>query len=70
MAFETISPAALADAGRARNVFGLQASNGSEHNKPALSLQELRAAWLARRARLPLTLAGTLAPLAFGMEAR
>ena len=45
-----------------------QACDGSEHTESAFTIQDFRAAWIARRSRIPLHVAATLAPLAFGME--
>ncbi len=43
--------------------------NCSEINRSHIENQAFRAAWLARRARISITLAATLAPLAFGTGA-
>ena len=62
------NPAAWADADRAPNSFKFAAVNGSEITPTALEIQAFRIAWIARRARLPLSIAAALAPLAFGGE--
>lgn len=69
MSHEKVNPAALADAGRARNSSCLLALDGLENNPSPLEIQQFRAAWFSRRAGVSNTLAATLAPLAFGSEA-
>jgi hypothetical protein len=64
---KTSNPAALADAGRARNSFNCLATlNGSENSQSPPEIQERRAAFIARRCRISRDVAGTIALLAFG----
>jgi hypothetical protein len=69
MASDMKNPPAWADAGRAPNSICLAAIN-SEVTEKALHLQEIRAVWISRLSRLPLSVAAALAPLAFGTEVR
>jgi hypothetical protein len=64
------NPVARDGADRARNLSDCEAALDSSENilNPS-KIQEFRAAWLARRARIPVHLAAALAPLAFGSEA-
>lgn len=61
------NPAAVRARG-ALEMFSLAAKNSPENNPNPFDAQQFRAAWLARRAKIPVELAATLAPLAFGPE--
>ncbi|MCW2315704.1 hypothetical protein M2322_001238 [Rhodoblastus acidophilus] len=65
---EMKNPAAL-EAGRVPKSFSVLAVNGSEYGDFGSSRQ-WQVAWLAKRARVPASIAAALAPLAFGEEAR
>jgi hypothetical protein len=64
MASKRVNPATRA-ASRARNCFAV-AAIGSDNKSTTPNLQEHRAAWLARRFRLSLTMAAAVADLHFG----
>lgn len=64
---EMESPVALA-ADRARNLFSLAALNGSETTPSHPKLQEIRAAFVARKCGVSREIAMIVAPLAFGLE--
>jgi hypothetical protein len=65
MASKMENPASLA-ADRAPNSFKRAAVNGSEIIEKASSLQEIRAAFVARRCRMSREFAQIIAPLTFG----
>lgn len=62
------NPATLAACG-APDPFKFAALNGSEDSQTQPEIQAFRVAWIARRSRIPLSIAAALAPLAFA-EAR
>lgn len=59
---------ARAGRGAPKNLFSL-AANKSENKPKALELQEIRAAFIARKYNVAPSVALIVAPLAFGMEA-
>jgi hypothetical protein len=69
MLYHKESPASLAADRAPNSSLCLAACDGSEHSLTRPEIQAFRVAWIARRSRLPLSVAAALAPLAFG-EAR
>ena len=70
MASKKLRPASVGTHGQSLDSFGSRAaSNGPQITQIAESLQRRRAAYLARRFRLPLTMAAAVASLYF-VEAR
>lgn len=69
MSMKMENPATLAASG-APNSFKFAAVNTSDNSLTQPEFQAFRAAWFARRSRLPLSVAAALVPLAFGLEAR
>jgi hypothetical protein len=65
----TSNPATSGNVNRALNS-SCVAADPLEHNQGHLSVQALRAAFVARKARLSPTFAAILAPIFFGLEAR
>lgn len=65
---KTTNPAAVGARG-ALEMFNSRATENSPENRPnALNTQEIRAAWIARRARISPDIASVVAGLAFGPE--
>ncbi len=54
----------------APKTFKFAAVNDPDNSQTQHDFQAFRAAWIARRSRLPLTIAATLAPPPFGGEVR
>lgn len=64
------SPAAWADADRARKIVCVLPAINPDHISPSPETQQFRSAWLSRRYRISSPLAATIALLCFGEGAR